>query len=84
MEGAKQKLKASCIHPSWKGSAVISPIAELKQINFFFVLTALKGCRGIVFTYGVRMGLRGNGQVDGQVVPQWEKLSGLYLRNCKV
>ena len=34
-----------------------------------FYPTALKGCRGIVFTHGVRMG--------GPV-------SGLYLRNRKV
>ena len=37
-------------------------------------LTALKGCRGIVFTNGVRMGGRTAGN----------SLSGLYLRNRKV
>ena len=44
-------------------------------INFsHFYPTALKGCRGIVFTHGVRMG----GRVAGK------SLSGLYLRNRKV
>ena len=42
--------------------------------NNDFYPTALKGCRGIVFTHGVRMG----GQVGGN------SLSGLYLRNRKV
>ena len=28
--------------------------------------TALKGCRGIVFTHGVRMGGRAGGQVGGR------------------
>ena len=36
--------------------------------------TALKGCRGIVFTHAVRMGGRAAGN----------SLSGLYLRNRKV
>ena len=36
--------------------------------------TALKGCRGIVFTHGVRIGGRALGK----------SLSGLYLRNRKV
>ena len=36
--------------------------------------TALKGCRGIVFTHGVRMGGRAAGN----------SLSRLYLRNRKV
>ena len=39
-----------------------------------FYPTALKGCRGIVFTHGVRMGGRAAGN----------SLSGLYLRNRKV
>ena len=39
-----------------------------------FYATALKGCRGIVFTHGVRMGRRAGGK----------SLSGLYLRNRKV
>ena len=43
--------------------------------------TALKGCRGIVFTHGVRMGGRSVGRVGRAVV---NSLSGLYLRNRKV
>ena len=39
-----------------------------------FYPTALKGCQGIVFTHGVRMGGRAVGN----------SLSGLYLRNRKV
>ena len=39
-----------------------------------FYPTALKGCWGIVFTHGVRMGGRAAGN----------SLSGLYLRNRKV
>ena len=39
-----------------------------------FYPTALKGCRGIVFTHGVRMGGRASGK----------SLSGLYLKNRKV
>ena len=39
-----------------------------------FYPTALKGCRGIVFTHGVQMGGRAVGK----------SLSGLYLRNRKV
>ena len=44
----------------------------------FFYPTALKGCRGIVFTHGVRMGRRAGGWAAGN------SLSGLYLRNRKV
>ena len=43
-----------------------------------FYPTALKGCRGIVFTHGVRMGGRVGGWAAGN------SLSGLYLRNRKV
>ena len=43
-----------------------------------FYPTALKGCRGIVFTHGVRMGGRAGGRAAGN------SLSGLYLRNRKV
>ena len=43
-----------------------------------FYPTALKGCRGIVFTHGVRMGGRAGGRAAGNC------LSGLYLRNRKV
>ena len=42
--------------------------------SFHFYPTALKGCWGIVFTHGVRMGGRAAGN----------SLSGLYLRNRKV
>ena len=45
---------------------------------FSFYPTALKGCRGIVFTHGVRMGGRAGGRAAGN------SLSGLYLRNRKV
>ena len=44
-------------------------------MSSFFYPTALKGCRGIVFTHGVRMG----GWAGGG-----KSLSSLYLRNCKV
>ena len=43
-----------------------------------FYPTALKGCRGIVFTHGVRMGGRAGKRAAGN------SLSGLYLRNRKV
>ena len=43
-----------------------------------FYPTALKGCRGIVFTHGVRIGGRAGGRAAGN------SLSGLYLRNRKV
>ena len=39
---------------------------------FSFYPTALKGCRGIVFTHGVRMGWRAGGRVGGC---PWEKVS---------
>ena len=44
------------------------------KVYLHFYPTALKGCRGIVFTHGVRMGGRAAGN----------SLSGLYLRNRKV
>ena len=43
-----------------------------------FYPRALKGCQGIVFTHGLRMGGRVGGQSAGK------SLSGLYLRNPKV
>ena len=43
-------------------------------LTFSFYPTPFKGCRGIVFTHGVRMGGRAAGN----------SLSGLYLRNRKV
>ena len=43
-----------------------------------FYPTALKGCRGIVFTHGVRMGRQVGWPAAGN------SLSGLYLRNRKV
>ena len=62
-----------------------NPSIDMKQLkkksipkcfkwNTSFYPTALKGCRGIVFTHGVRMGGRAAGN----------SLSGLYLRNRKV
>ena len=50
----------------------------LQQTLPFYYPTALKGCRGIVFTHGVRMGGRPGGRAAGN------SLSGLYLRNRKV
>ena len=44
------------------------------ETNFNFYPTALKGCRGIVFTHGVQIG----GWVAGK------SFSGLYLRNRKM
>ena len=44
--------------------------------------TALKGCWGIVFTHGVRMG--GAGVREGGRATGCPGLSGLYLRNRKV
>ena len=51
-----------------------------QQLRAFLVFypTALKDCRGIVFTHGVRMGGRAGGRAAGN------SLSGLYLRNRKV
>ena len=46
--------------------------------DLHFYPTALKGCRGIVFTHGVRLGGRAIGRAVGN------SLSGLYLRNRKV
>ena len=34
-----------------------------------FYPTALKGCRGIVFTHGARMGGRSSGRAAGKVCP---------------
>ena len=39
--------------------------AILKIFNAFYP-TALKGCRGIVFTHGVRMGGRASGRAGGR------------------
>ena len=55
-------------------------IKHVQCANFY--PTALKGCRGIVFTHGVRMGGRASGRVGGQAAGN--SLSGLYLRNRKV
>ena len=51
-----------------------------------FYPTALKGCWGIVFTHGVRMGGRAGVRVGGRVgdLRREKSLSGLYLRNRKV
>ena len=51
---------------------------QLNHLNFHVYPTALKGCWGIVFTHGVRMGGCAVGRAAGN------SLSGLYLRNCKV
>ena len=47
-------------------------------IQTVFYPTALKGCQGIVFTHGVRIGSRSDRRAVGK------SLSGLYLRNCIV
>ena len=55
--------------------------AKKKFLNFqlfHFYPTALKGCQGIVFTHGVRMGGRASGRAARK------SLSALYLRNRKV
>ena len=48
-------------------------LSFLEQVAFYYP-TALKGCQGIVFSFGVRM--------DGRVAGK--SLSRLYLRNRKV
>ena len=53
-----------------------------RPISSFYYPTALKGCRGIVFTHGVRMGGRVSGRAG--VRAAGNSLSGLYLRNRKV
>ena len=56
-------------------TGAIGPEASYGKIKLLdFYPTALKGCRGIVFTHGVRMGGRAAGK----------SLSELYLRNRKV
>ena len=63
--------------PSFINKITMNWQARYNFCNFTkydFYPTALKGCRGIVFTHGVRMG----GRVAGN------SLSGLYLGNCKV
>ena len=58
---------------------------SLYYTSLVYYSTALKGCWGIVFTHGVRMGGRVSGQAGGWVGGRREKsLSGLYLRNRKV
>ena len=49
------------------------PNTGVAVLTIVFYPTAIKGCRGIVFTHGVRMGGRPGG-----------RLTGLYLRNRKV
>ena len=63
-----------------------SPVSDkISMFIFNFYPTALKGCWGIVFTHGVRMGGRAGVRAGGRVGGRREKsLSGLYLRNRKV
>ena len=84
--------------PSWNLSLLLyqltkapfEPIKEasLKNLTFMAVFllgfypTALKGCRGIVFTHGVRMGGRAGVRAGGRAAVK--SLSGLYLRNRNV
>ena len=62
-----------CVH-ACVGHTVFS---ETTTVTHFYP-TALKGCRGIVFTHGVRMGRWAGGRAAGK------SLSGLYLRKRKV
>ena len=62
----KQKFQQTCFDEYY--------LAVLIDKQDFFYPTAFKGCRGIVFTHGVRMGGRAAGN----------SLFGLYLRNRKV
>ena len=59
----------------------ISPQSIL-LVDAVFYPTALKGCRGIVFTHGVWMGERAGGRSVGRAAGN--SVSGLYLRNRKV
>ena len=54
----------------------------VKHVPCDFYPTALKGCQGIVFTHGVRMGGRAGVRAGGRAAGN--SLSGLYLRNRKV
>ena len=52
---------------------VVSQATEAMKLKYALNLispTALKGCRGIVFTHGVRMGI----QAGGQTGVRWEKV----------
>ena len=60
-------------------SAVFVAVSELNFVCLLFSVlifilcfypTALKGCQGIVFTHGVRMGMQASGRSSGQ----WEKV----------
>ena len=55
-------------------------MSSILQTEFFIVYypTALKGCPGIVFTHGVRMGSQAGVRAAGK------SLSRLYLRKRKV
>ena len=70
---AKKKKKKKKTERKWKGFlslSFIKPSCEccysayslILQVIQFFYPTALKGCRGIVFTDGVRMGRQAGGQ----------------------
>ena len=63
------------------GKITWSVLREWEKV-FCFYPTALKGCWGIVFTYGVRMGGRPVWRAGGRAAGK--SLSGLYLRNRKV
>ena len=57
------------------------PLEHFFESYLPFYPTTLKGCGGIIFTHGVRMGIRAVGLVGGW---RGKSLSGLYLRNRKV
>ena len=58
----------------------------LPYLQIIYYPTALKGCQGIVFTHGVRMGGRVGGRPGGRAGGRGtgKSLSELYLRNRKV
>ena len=62
-----------CVRPVVRACVGHAVFSETTTVTHFYP-TALKGCQGIVFTHGVRMGGRAAGN----------SLSGLYLRNPKV
>ena len=64
------------IMTKWLISSKVLQLHNFSQIcsSSTFYPTALKGCRGIVFTHGVRIGGQGTGK----------SLSRLYIRNRKV
>ena len=69
----KSKTLSQLTQCPFTGTLLLYSVFHCSQQSVFYP-TALKGCRGIVFTHGVWAGGR----------PAGNSLSGLYLRNCKV